>query len=491
VPNVLIVLLDDVGFGASSAFGGPINMPTAQRLADGGLRYNRFHTTALCSPTRAALLAGRNHHSVGMGGITEIATSAPGYNSLRPNTMAPLAEILRLNGYSTSQFGKCHEVPVWETSPMGPFDHWPSPGNGMEHFYGFIGGETNQYYPALYDGTQPVEPWGTPEQGYHFMDDMTDKAIGWMHAQKSLMPDEPFFMYFAPGATHAPHHVPKEWADKYKGKFDQGWDRVREETLARQKQTGSVPADTRLTEWDERIPAWDATDERIRPFLAREMEVYAGFLEYADHHVGVLIDAMAELGELDNTLIYYLIGDNGASAEGTMQGTLNESFTLNHATALETPDYLMQHIDDLGTPVAYNHYAIGWAHAMCTPFQWPSTSPPSIRPSWPSCSGCSSSRRPNTTYCRWTTVPPSASTRGWPVDRNSLPATYRRSTRAWCACPKFDHQSQEPLVHGQGFDRCSRRRRQRCDRGAGRHVRRVVLLPARGPTPLLLEPARG
>jgi len=345
-------------------------MPTAQRLADGGLRYNRFHTTALCSPTRAALLAGRNHHSVGMGGITEIATSAPGYNSLRPNTMAPLAEILRLNGYSTSQFGKCHEVPVWETSPMGPFDHWPSPGNGMEHFYGFIGGETNQWYPAIYEGTSPVEPWGTPEQGYHFMADMTDKAVGWMRSQKSLMPDKPFFMYFAPGATHAPHHVPKEWADKYKGKFDQGWDKVREETLARQKQLGTVPPDTQLTKRDERIPAWDATDERMRPFLAREMEVYAGFLEYADHYVGELIDAVADLGELDNTLIYYIIGDNGASAEGTMQGTLNESFLLNHATGMETPDYLLQHIDDLGTPEAYNHYAIGWAHAMCAPFQW-------------------------------------------------------------------------------------------------------------------------
>jgi arylsulfatase A-like enzyme len=369
-PNVLIVLLDDVGFGASSAFGGPAAMPTAQRLADEGLRYNRFHTTALCSPTRAALLSGRNHHSVGMGGITEIATSAPGYNSLRPNTMAPLAEILRLNGYSTSQFGKCHEVPVWESSPMGPFDHWPTPGNGMEYFYGFIGGETNQWYPAIYENTTPVEPDRTPQEGYHFMADMTDKAIGWMRSQQSLMPDKPFFMYFAPGATHAPHHVPKEWADKYKGKFDQGWDKVREETLARQKKAGVVPQDCELTKRDERIPAWEDTDPQLRPVLARQMEVYAGFLSYADHHVGRLIDAIGDTGQLENTLIYYIIGDNGASAEGTMNGTLNESFTINHAGDLETPEYLLEHLADLGTPNSYNHYAIGWAHSMCTPMQW-------------------------------------------------------------------------------------------------------------------------
>jgi arylsulfatase A-like enzyme len=227
-PNVLVMLLDDVGFGASSAFGGPCRMPTAERLAAGGLRYTRFHTTALCSPTRAALLSGRNHHTVGMGGIPEIATSAPGYNSVRPNTCAPLAETLRLNGYSTAQFGKCHEVPLWETSPQGPFDRWPSPGNGMEHFYGFIGGETNQWYPVLYENTVPVQPDRTPEEGYHLMEDLTDRAIGWIQSQQALMGDKPFFVYFAPGATHAPHHVPKEWADRYTGEFDQGWDRLRE-----------------------------------------------------------------------------------------------------------------------------------------------------------------------------------------------------------------------------------------------------------------------
>src|SRR3954462_9278859 len=255
-PNVLVVLIDDAGFACSSAFGGPWATPTAERLAEGGLRFNRFHTTALCSPTRQALLTGRNHHSVGMGGITEIATSAPGYSSVRPKAAAPLAETLKLNGYCTAPFGKCHEVPVWETSPMGPFHQWPT-GSGFEYFYGFIGGETNQYYPAIYEGTTPVEPSKTLEEGYHFTEDMTDKAIAWVRQQKSLMPDKPFFMYFAPGGTHAPHHVPQEWADKYRGQFDQGWDAVREETLARQKAVGVVPPDTELTARHAEIPAWD------------------------------------------------------------------------------------------------------------------------------------------------------------------------------------------------------------------------------------------
>ena len=247
-PNVLVVLLDDVGFGAASAFGGPVHTPTAERLAAQGLKYNRFHTTALCSPTRAALLSGRNHHTVGFGAITEMATSAPGNNSLRPNTCAPLAEVLKLNGYATAQFGKCHEVPVWETSPVGPFNSWPSGGGGFEYFYGFIGGETNQYQPALYEGTTPVEPDRSPEEGYHLTEDLSRKALCWVRQQKSLTPDKPFFIYWAPGATHAPHHVPAEWADKYKGKFDQGWDQLRQETLERQKRLGVVPPDTLLTE---------------------------------------------------------------------------------------------------------------------------------------------------------------------------------------------------------------------------------------------------
>jgi len=368
-PNVLVVLIDDCGFGASSAFGGPIHCPTAERLAANGLKYNRFHTTALCSPTRAALLSGRNHHAVGMGGITEIATSAPGYSSIRPKEAAPLAETLKLNGYSTAQFGKCHEVPVWETSPMGPFHQWPT-GSGFEHFYGFIGGETNQYAPAIYRDTVPVEPDRTPEEGYHFTEDMTDRAIEWIRQQKALMPDKPFFAYYAPGATHAPHHVPKEWSDKYRGRFDQGWDRLRDETLARQKELGVVPPDAALSARPPEIPAWDDMPDELKPVLARQMEVYAGFLEHTDHHVGRLVDAVSELGILDDTLVYLIIGDNGASAEGTPNGCFNELTVLNGAAGLETAEFMASRIDDFGTPEAYNHYAVGWAHAMDTPYQW-------------------------------------------------------------------------------------------------------------------------
>lgn len=368
-PNVLIVLIDDVGFGASSAFGGPCQAPTAERLAKDGLRYTRFHTTALCSPTRAALLSGRNHHTVGMGGITEIATSAPGYSSVRPNSMATLPEILRLNGYCTAQFGKCHEVPVWETSPVGPFDRWPT-GSGFEYFYGFVAGETNQWYPSIHEGTKVVEASKTPEEGYHFMADMTDKAIAWVRQQRLLAGEKPFFMYFAPGATHAPHHVPKEWADKYKGKFDQGWDKLREETFARQKRLGVIPKDCELTARPKEIPSWDSQAPAFRRVLAREMEVYAGFFEYTDHHIGRLIDALAQIEMLDDTLIYYIIGDNGASAEGTPQGTFNETIPFNGMNALETVDFLTQHMDKLGGPESYNHYAVGWAHAMDTPYQW-------------------------------------------------------------------------------------------------------------------------
>nr|WP_154796800.1 arylsulfatase [Occultella kanbiaonis] len=369
-PNVLVVLIDDTGFGASSAFGGPVRTPNFERVADQGLKYTRFHTTALCSPTRAALLSGRNHHTVGMGGITEIATSAPGYSSVRPNNCAPLAETLKLNGYNTAQFGKCHEVPVWEASAVGPFDHWPNPGGGFEYFYGFLGGETNQWYPAIYENTSPVEAWGTPDQGYHFMADMTDKAIDWTRQQKSLAPDKPFFTYFAPGATHAPHHVPTEWADQYKGEFDQGWDEVRKETFARQIELGVIPADAVLTERSPGIPSWDEMSDVIKPALARQMEVYAGFLAYTDHYVGKLLDAYDELGILDDTLIYVIIGDNGASAEGSMHGTTNEGFTINHMNEIETEEYVAAHIADLGTPSSYNHYAVGWAHAMDTPYQW-------------------------------------------------------------------------------------------------------------------------
>jgi arylsulfatase A-like enzyme len=366
-PNVLIVLIDDAGFASSSAFGGVINTPTAERLAKNGLKYNRFHTTALCSPSRSALLTGRNHHAVGMGSITELATSAPGYSSVWPKTAAPLAETLKLNGYSTAQFGKCHEVPVWETSPMGPFQQWPT-GCGFEHFYGFLGGETNQWAPALYRDTVPIEPPDDPD--YHFTVDMTDRAIEWIGQQRVLMPDKPFFVYYAPGATHAPHHVPKEWADKYAGRFDKGWDKLREEIFARQKQLGVIPKDAELTPRPDEIPAWDAMDPNLKPVLARQMEVYAGFLEHTDHHLGRLIDSLEKLEVLDNTLIYYIIGDNGASAEGTINGTFNELFMLNGITGVETTEFLTERIDKFGTPEAYNHYAVGWAHAMDTPYQW-------------------------------------------------------------------------------------------------------------------------
>jgi arylsulfatase A-like enzyme len=369
-PNVLVVLIDDAGFGSSSAFGGPCHTPTAERLAGEGLKFSRFHTTALCSPTRAALLSGRNHHSVGMGGITEIATSAPGYSSVRPNTCAPLAQTLKLNGYSTAQFGKCHEVPVWETSPLGPFDSWPSGGGGFEYFYGFIGGETNQYYPAIYEGTTAVEAEKTPEEGYHFTDDMTDRAIMWIRQQKALMGDKPFFAYFAPGATHAPHHVPPEWSERYRGRFDAGWDALRVQTLARQKELGVVPPETELTARPEEIPAWDDIPDDLKPVLSRQMEVYAGFMEHTDHHVGRLVDALDDLGVLEDTLIYYVIGDNGASAEGDVHGCFNELAHLNGVNDLETTEFLASRIDDFGTPSAYNHYAVGWALAMDTPYQW-------------------------------------------------------------------------------------------------------------------------
>ncbi len=369
-PNVLIVLLDDVGFGASSAFGGPCETPHFDKLASNGLKYNRFHTTALCSPTRQAMLTGRNHHSVEMGGITELATSAPGYSSVLPKNKAPLPMTLKLNGYSTAQFGKCHEVPVWHTSPMGPFDQWPTGGGGFEYFYGFIGGETNQYDPGIYEGTIPIEPPKSAEEGYHFTDDMTDKAIAWVRQQKALMADKPFFVYFAPGACHAPHHVPKEWADKYKGKFDQGWDKLREEIFARQKNLGVVPQNAELTSRPQEIPAWDEIDPKMKPVLARQMEVFAGFLEHTDHHIGRLIDTLKDLHVLDDTLIYVIIGDNGASAEGTLNGSFNETIMVNGASALETPEFMMDRIDKFGSPEAYNHYAVGWAHATDTPYQW-------------------------------------------------------------------------------------------------------------------------
>ncbi len=369
-PNVLLILIDDAGFGSSSAFGGPCATPNAEKLAANGLKFTRFHTTAICSATRQALLTGRNHHSCGMGGITEIATGAPGLCSVLPNSMSPLAKTLKLNGYSTAQFGKCHEVPVWQASPAGPFDQWPAGGGGFEYFYGFIGGEANQWYPTLYEGTTPIEPEKTPEEGYHLVDDMATKAIKWIGQQKSLMPDKPFFIYFAPGATHAPHHVPKEWADKYKGQFDQGWDKLRELTLERQKKLGVVPKDCPLSARPKEVPAWDDMPEAFKPVLRREMEVYAGFMEYTDHQVGRVLEMLKKLDILEDTLVFYIVGDNGASAEGNVNGCFNEMSYFNGLQQFETAEYLQARIDKLGGPESYNHYAVGWAHAMNTPYQW-------------------------------------------------------------------------------------------------------------------------
>ncbi len=364
-PNVLIVLIDDMGFGQPSAFGGPVHMPTLEKLAGGGLRYNQFHTTALCSPTRAAILTGRNHHINNMGSITETATAFPGQTGQRPNSVAPLAEMLRLNGYSTAAFGKSHETAAWEVSPSGPTDRWPTR-SGFDKFYGFIGGETNQWAPAIYEDMTRIEVPRDPN--YHFMTDMTNQAIKWTQSQKSLTPDRPFFIYFAPGSTHAPHHVPKEWIEKYKGKFDQGWDKVREETLARQIKLGVVPPGTRLAPKPDFIKDWDKLSADEQRLFARQMEVFAGFGEQADFEIGRLIQALDDLGQLDNTLVIYIAGDNGASAEGGMNGLFSEMTYFNGVK--ETVPDLLKRFDDLGGPNSYPHYAAGWAVAGDTPFTW-------------------------------------------------------------------------------------------------------------------------
>jgi arylsulfatase A-like enzyme len=364
-PNVVIVLIDDIGFGHGSAFGGPIRMPTLDRLAANGLRYNRFHTTALCSPTRMALLTGHNHHANNAGAIMELATAFPGNTGVRPASITPLAEILRQNGYSTSAFGKYHETPPWEVSVSGPFDRWPT-GSGFDKFYGFIGGETNQWAPAIYDGVTRVEHRQSPD--YHFTTDMTDQAINWVSAQQSLTPDKPFYMYFAPGATHAPHHVPKEWIAKYKGEFSGGWDELRKQTFARQKQMGVIPAESELTPRPAEIPAWADMSADQKRLFERQMETFAGFAEHTDHEVGRLVAQLEALGELDDTLFYYIVGDNGSSAEGGPEGTYNEMMALNGIVG--RADQMMDHIDEWGGPSTFPHFAIGWAWAGNTPFQW-------------------------------------------------------------------------------------------------------------------------
>ncbi len=364
-PNVLIVLVDDMGFGMPSAFGGPVHMPTAERLAKGGLRYNQFHTTAVCSPTRTALLSGRNHHMNNMGGITETATAFPGNTGQRPNNVAPLAEMLRLNGYSTAFFGKNHETAPWEVSVSGPTDRWPTR-SGFDKFYGFFGGETDQWNPTLYDGMTRIPTPHYP--GYNFMTDMTDQAVAWMKFQKALTPERPFLIYFAPGATHAPHHVPKEWIAKYTGRFAEGWDKLREETLARQISLGVVPPGTKLANKPAAIKDWDKLTPDEQNLFARQMEVYAGFGEYCDHEIGRLFDAVREIGQFDDTLIFYILGDNGTSAEGGMNGMFSEMTYFNGVQ--ETVEDMLKHYDDWGGPTTYPHMAAGWAVAGDTPFMW-------------------------------------------------------------------------------------------------------------------------
>ncbi|HJY82935.1 MAG TPA: arylsulfatase [Candidatus Binatia bacterium] len=368
-PNILLILTDDVGFAASSPFGGPILTPTFERLAASGLRYTQFHTTALCSPTRSALITGRNHHSNASGVVMEIATGYPGYNSLMPKSNGTIAEVLKQNGYNTSWYGKNHNVPDWHTSQAGPFDLWPT-GLGFEYFYGFLGGDSNQWHTAIYENTRPVE--AEEQRGdhpVHFDQLMADHAIAWLRMQHAVAPNKPFFVYYTPGTAHAPHHAPKEWIAKFKGQFDQGWDKVREETYARQTQMGIIPTDAKLTPRPKEIPAWESLSADQKRLYARMMEVYAGALAHCDYQIGRVIEAIEQMGELDNTLIIFIQGDNGASAEGTLQGLSNELGIIANGVP-ESVDYLLSIIDDLGGPMTYNHYPVGWALALDTPFQW-------------------------------------------------------------------------------------------------------------------------
>lgn len=366
-PNVLLILLDDVGFGASSAFGGPCRMPTAERLGDHGSRFSRFHTTALCSPTRAALLTGRNHHSVGMGGVPETATSSPGYNALRPRSCATLAQTLSYNGYATGAFGKMHQTPTWEQTAAGPMEHWPTR-EGFDKFYGFLGAETNQFTPNLYDGTTPIEPLVTEEEGYHLSEDLVTQALNWTHSVKTMAPDKPWFAYLSFGACHTPFHLPRDWRTRYRGEFAHGWDAQREKTLARQKELGVVPEDATLGPWTPGVPHWDELDQDQKAVAERLMEVYAAFAEHTDAQVGRMIDELEARGELENTLVFYLIGDNGASAEGGLDGTLNEMAGVNgfDITAAD----ILPRLDEIGGPRSYALYPVGWAVAMDTPYQW-------------------------------------------------------------------------------------------------------------------------
>lgn len=364
-PNVVVVLLDDVGFAAASTFGGPIDTPSLQRLANDGLRYNRFHTAAICSPTRAALLTGRNPHAVGVGAVLNTPSAYPGYNGLLPKSAATIAEILRQNGYGTAAFGKWHLAPEWESSPAGPYDHWPVR-QGFDHFYGFLPAEVDQFAPTLVqDQTFITRP---QRAGYHLTEDLADQAIAWMQRHRSATPDRPFFAYFATGAAHAPLQVPKAWIDRYKGRFAQGWDRLREESFTRQKSLGVIPADAVLTPRPAALPAWDSLTRDQRKIAERYMETYAGFLAHTDAQVGRLRAAIEQMGELDNTLFIYIVGDNGSSGEAGPFGSIRYMSSIQGVP--ETTADMMAHFDDIGGPKVHAHYNAGWAWALNAPFPW-------------------------------------------------------------------------------------------------------------------------
>ena len=364
-PNVLVIMIDDMGFGVSDAFGGFAKMPTLDRVAKQGLKYNRFHTSAVCSASRAALLTGNNSHTVNCGEIADNATGFPGNTFIRPDNVTPLAQILRMNGYNTAMYGKSHETPGWEITPSGPFDRWPT-GQGFEKFYGFVGGDMNQYSPMLYDGTTLVDV--KKDENYHLTTDLANHAISWIGSQQSLTPDHPFFVYFAPGATHAPHHAPKEWVEKYKGQFDMGWDKLREQTFERQKKMGIIPADSKLSPRPKEIPAWDSFSAQEQKLFIRQMETFAGFASHTDYEIGRIIEYIESIGQLDNTIVVYIAGDNGSSSEGGATGTFNETAALNSSPG--TIQDMMKLYDEWGGPNTFPHFAMGWALAGNAPYPW-------------------------------------------------------------------------------------------------------------------------